>query len=307
MEEIQPKQFDESQHKKNIKNLVLSVIIFILITALIVGGGIYWWQKSIFKVQQEQMQQKIDDLERQIADNKKVENITSTSQILDNKYIKFRDDVLGIEFYYPKEWGTISGQLSGSEKKTGDEYGGYAYNFTFNGHQVGGSALGYGRITAGGRSKDYSAGRGGYIADFSGFNGQSSDKICAEFNATTCTEINKRIISMIVAPKYDDICPPSPGQYPFSKVVAIDLPDNSKINGLVFEYAFLSNELNKEVYGILGTDFEKCYNPDPAIQKIFDDKVKEVLEKIVAKSLDQQTLNNIEGFDHFVNSIKFYK
>lgn len=308
-QDINSQQFNQPQQKQKKNILFFTLIISVFITAIIVGGGVYWWQRFVLNIEKGQMQQKIDNLERQISnsqDNKNAKDITSTNPTLEDKYIKFKDDVLGIEFYYPKEWGSIYGQLSGSERKVGDNYGGYAYNFTFNG-QVGGSTLGYGRITAGGRSKDYSAGRGGYIADYSGFNGQPSSKVCAGFNATTCTEINKKVVSMVVAPKYDDICPPNPGQYPFSKVVAIDMPDNQKISGLVFEYAFFSNELDKEVYSILGMDFEKCYSPDPTTQKVFDNKVKDVLEKMSTKSLDQQTLKNLEGFDYFVSSIKFYK
>jgi len=236
------------------------------------------------------------------AINIDIDNIAPANLANKDQYIKFKDDVLDIEFDYPKDWGVISGQLEGMT-----EDGRYAYNFTFNG-EAGASALGYGRITAGGRSKKYWAARGSYVADYSGFDGQSANKICASFNAAMCAEINQKIVSMVVAPKYSDICIPNPGQYPFSKVVAIDLPANQKINGLVFEYIFLSDALYKEIYyDILGAQFERCYLPDPETEKIFDKKIQETLKKINIKALDQQTLQNIEKFDYFVNSIKFYE
>ena len=113
---------------------------------------------------------------------------------------------------------------------------------------------------------------------------------------------------MTIVPKYEYICPPNPGQYSFSKVVFIDL-GNKKVNGLLFEYSFLSDTANKELYGLFGNDFEKCNMADPdnidtAMQKLFNDKANEILQRIKNRTIDQITLNNADGFDYFVNSFR---
>lgn len=278
------------------------VIILISVIILVLVIGFYITKYNEQKITEDQLQgEKISETEEVLIREEKM--LKSSDSLTDENipinYITFREDILGIEFLYPEAWGEIKGTIYGSERKEENPHGGYGYNFTFNGKVD--------KLRAGGRSYNFSAGRGGYIADFKGFGDMTPEEICSKFRATKCEIIEDSIISMVVIPKYDNICPPNPGQYPFSKVVAINLPDNSKINGIVFEYNFLSTKLRQELYNdILGDKYEKCEDTNFDTKKTFDAKADEIMEQITSKTTDNETLKNIEGFDNFVESITLY-
>jgi hypothetical protein len=80
------------------------------------------------------------------------------------------DDVLNIEFEYPTTWGEIEAAL-----RTGG-YTGYAYDYFFGGKTIGETEP----LVAGGRSIDFSEGRGGMSTDFAGYgnSGMQIKEIC---------------------------------------------------------------------------------------------------------------------------------
>jgi hypothetical protein len=69
------------------------------------------------------------------------------------------DETLDIEFEYPIAWGAIEVDLRAGG------YTGYAYDYFFSGT----TPAQVGLLAAGGRSKDFSEGRGGMPTDFSGY------------------------------------------------------------------------------------------------------------------------------------------
>ncbi len=69
------------------------------------------------------------------------------------------DDVLDIEFEYPSIWGEIEAEL-----RTGG-YSGYAYDYYFDGKTIAETEP----LVAGGRSVDFSEGRGAMPTDFAGY------------------------------------------------------------------------------------------------------------------------------------------
>ena len=81
-------------------------------------------------------------------------------------FTKCMDDVLNIEFEYPTTWGEIEAVL-----RTGG-YSGYAYDYFFGGKTIAETEP----LVAGGRSKDFSEGRGGMSTDFAGY-GESAMQV----------------------------------------------------------------------------------------------------------------------------------
>lgn len=201
----------------------------------------------------------------------------------------FKSKYLKLSFRYPSSWGQIEESLRPGTT-------GKAYNLTFNG-DVGGSALGFGSITAGGRTKDFSKGRGGYIADAA--TGFSSPREFCDLNfgkqGISCETINQNIVVQLVVPKYEDVCPPNPGQYWFSKRVWVNLT-GQEVDGFMLEY---SNFWSKQFVEMISPDLD-CLKTN---KEKFEVAVSKITEKIKSGATDQTTKTNIDGFDAFVKSI----
>lgn len=203
----------------------------------------------------------------------------------------FKSKHLKLSFRYPSSWGQIDETLrSGTTGKR--------YDLTFNGN-VGGSALGFGSITAGGRTKDFSEGRGGYIADAA--TGFSSPREFCDSNfgkqGTSCEAINQNIVVQLVIPKYEDVCPPNPGQYWFSKRVWVSLT-GQEVDGFMLEY---SNFWSKQFVEMTSPNLD-C---SKTTKEKFEATVSKISEKLKSYTTDQSTKANLDGFDAFVNSIVF--
>lgn len=200
----------------------------------------------------------------------------------------FKSKLLTLSFRYPSSWGQVEETIRPGTT-------GNAYNLTFNG-DIGNSALGFGSITAGGRSKDFSEGRGGYIADTArGFS--SPQEFCDSYfgkQGASCETINQNIVVQLVVPKYEDVCPPNPGQYGFSKRVWVNL-SGQEVDGFMLEY---SNFWSKQFTEMSSTDLD-CSKTKEDFEAI----VSVITEKLKNRSLDQTTKTNLEGFDTFVKSI----
>lgn len=201
----------------------------------------------------------------------------------------FSSKYLKLSFRYPSSWGQIEEIL-----KPGTA--GKRYDLSFDGN-VGGSALGFGSFTAGGRSKDFTEGRGGYIVDAAmGFS--SPKEFCDSYlgkQGINCETINQNIVVQLVAPKYEDVCPPNPGQYWFSKRVWINLP-GQEVDGFMLEY---TNFWSKEFTEMSDPDLE-CSKTN---KEKFEAAVSKIIERLNSGDLDKITKTNINGFDAFVKSI----
>ncbi len=213
--------------------------------------------------------------------------------------IKCHDPILRMTFEYPAEWGEIRAGFGEGG------YSGYAYGYGFqneNSEQTAG-------IRAGGRSRDYSEGRGGIITDFKGLD--FPDEPCQidwPYHSTiVCYEIKPGVIFEVRASPGEHVCYPGPGVAGGAiSVIKIDLPTNSKINGFLFADRFLSDELENALYGILETDqggqFTNCTEESYAE---YDRKILEIRDMITSGNLDSESEANLNELLDLAGSIVF--
>jgi len=222
------------------------------------------------------------------------------------KLAKCIDDVLDIEFEYPTIWGEIEAEL-----RTGG-YSGYAYTYYFGGKTIAETEP----LVAGGRSINFSEGRGGMSTDFAGYGdaGMQTRESCdpnLQVLFPICQKLSQNVAWMIRLPNAEYICNSAPGFYttPIFRI-EIDLPDNLKINGFVFEAPFYSekffNDVKTELYPLLGLGSDmiptRCNEKE---QQAFDSKLQVFLDKLTDKSADSETLKNLDELTHLANSIVF--
>lgn len=221
-------------------------------------------------------------------------------------FTKCVDNILDIEFEYPTIWGEIEAEL-----RTGG-YSGYAYDYYYDGKTIAESEP----LVAGGRSKDFSEGRGGVSTDFAGY-GNTSMQLKESCDPTQkilfpiCQKASSNVAWMIRLPNAEYICNSAPGFYttPVFRI-EVDLPDNPKINGFIFEAPFYSkqffNAVKNKLYPLLGLDSgmiaTRC---DEKSQQAFDAKLTVFLGELINKSADSETLRNLDELIHLANSIVF--
>jgi hypothetical protein len=232
-------------------------------------------------------------------------NIISKVQLIctpQSDFAKCTDHTLKVEFEYPAIWGNIEAVL-----RTGDT--GYAYSYTFDALSVEQASV----ILAGGRSKDFSEGRGGMITDFKGFGDNSSQTRCASVREfiPICHEIKLNVVLLLDFPEARSICDPVPGTlYSPIAILDINLPTNPVINGFRFVSPFLSGhsleKLNADLRETLGYALEtgptSC---DDSSRAEFDRRINDLIEKIMAGTVDQGTSDNIATIEHIAQSIIF--
>jgi hypothetical protein len=219
-------------------------------------------------------------------------------------FTKCVDEVLNIEFQYPTIWGEIEAEL-----RTGG-YTGYAYFYYFDGKMPGETEP----LVAGGRSRDYSEGRGWMPTDFAGYGdvGIQSKESCEPRDLyPLCEEVRPDVAWMIRFPNAKFLCDGflSTMLYPTLRI-EINSPTNPTINGFVFEAPLFSeqfySEVESDLYPLLGLGAEmrptKC---DDESQQAFDAKLKVFLDKLTNKSADSETLKNLDELTHLANSIVF--
>jgi hypothetical protein len=221
-------------------------------------------------------------------------------------FTKCVDDVLNIEFEYPTIWGEIEAVLG-----TGG-YTGYAYTYYFGGKTIAETDP----LVAGGRSVDFSEGRGGMSTDFAGYgdSGLQLKEACDskwQDMFPVCQKIASNVTWMIRFPNAKYICNSAPGFYttPVFRI-EVDLPNNPKINGFVFESRLFSerfnNQVKSELYPLLGLSSDmaptKC---DETNQQEFDSQLKVFTERITNRTADSETLKNLGELIHLAKSIVF--
>jgi len=214
------------------------------------------------------------------------------------------DEVLNIEFEYPTIWGEIEAEL-----RTGG-YTGYAYFYYFGGKMPSETEP----LVAGGRSRDFSEGRGWMPTDFAGYGnvGIQGKESCEPRDLyPLCEEVHPDVAWMIRFPNATSLCYGflSTMLYPTFRT-EINLPNNPTINGFVFEAPLFSEQFSDEVesdlYPLLGLDSDmtptKC---DDKSQQAFDAKLKVFLDKLINKSADSETVKNLDELTHLATSIVF--
>lgn len=227
--------------------------------------------------------------------------------VVNNRSAICVDNLLNIEFDYPINWGEVEAEL-----RTGG-YTGYAYDYYFGGKTIAENEP----LVAGGRSIDFSEGRGGMSTDFAGYGDKSlqfKGEVCdSNWNNVfpICQDVNGNVAWMIRFPKASYICESPPGfnTTPVFRI-EVNLPTNSKINGFVFEAPFYSeqflNQVKDDLYPllVLGSDMlpTKCGELD---QLAFDNQLKSFLEKINTRTIDDQTQRKLDELIHLATSIRF--
>lgn len=221
-------------------------------------------------------------------------------------FTKCVDGILNIKFEYPTIWGEIEAEL-----RTGG-YTGYAYDYYFGEKTIAETEP----LVAGGRSIDFSEGRGGMSTDFAGY-GDAGLQIKEGCDASwqdlfpICQKIGTDVTWMIRFPNAKYICENSPGFYttPVFRI-EVNLPNNSTINGFVFEAPFLSehffNQVKNDLYPLLGLGSDmaptKCGEVN---QQAFDAQIISFIEKINANTTDDETQRTLDELIHLATSIRF--
>ena len=212
-------------------------------------------------------------------------------------YSHCSDEILGIEFEIPQDWGEVFTTMT-----TGDT--GYAYGYTFEdliARQIFEAATG-------GLSRDFSKGIEAGLTSFSGYGSTDSHRCLALQNiAPICEVIKPQVIFLMRFPESNSVCDPYADTI-FSPVilVEINLPGNPKINGFVFVYPFLSQKARQGIFAILGyMDSSGATRCDPTSQEQFDIKIAELIAAIEAGTVDDETRQNINKLKHLAESIIF--
>ncbi|MGC1376404.1 MAG: hypothetical protein WA821_09280, partial [Anaerolineales bacterium] len=164
------------------------------------------------------------------------------------------DEVLQVVFEYPAAWGAITAHLRKSAMT------GYAYDYTLNGKSISDSAP----FMAGGRSKDFTEGRGGMPTDFAGY-GQGGLQVPAGCDSdwhksfALCKAVGPNVAWMIDLPSAASLCANAGGPgFSLTPIfrIEINLPKNPSINGFVFQAPFISaqfaDRLKSVLYPLIG-------------------------------------------------------
>jgi hypothetical protein len=218
--------------------------------------------------------------------------------------VKVSDKLLNIEFSYPAEWGQLKAYLKGNRPADGvqaDPTYGYAYEYMLSGRSVG--------LNIGGRSTDFTEGRGSIPTDFKGFENLKPAEFCNTYlpgSLKKCSVMNPNQIYAVQVPTSAMFCPQVPDSVftEPSVILFVNLPNNKKINGFVFNFNFLSDDMDKVLSDAIAYNQEKCSNGDAAAKKAYDDKAKAAFDKVVNGTADTKTKKNLELFKVIVDSIK---
>lgn len=152
-------------------------------------------------------------------------------------------------------------------------YTGYGYEYMLDGN---------GNI--GGRSRDFSEGRGGMYTDQLGFDGLSPTEICARWQAATCVEISPSVVMTVMYPTSAAFCADTmfPAIPPHS-IIAVDLPTHPQINGFGFAVSLASPEWEAAFDAEWRSDDRMC---DPAVKANFDAQMEQLRLDLEAGTAD---------------------
>lgn len=222
-------------------------------------------------------------------------------------YLRCYDAVLQLSFEVPRGWGEIEATL-----RTGG-YLGYAYQYDFP--EPGPDLPGW--VEIGGRSRDFSEGRGGMFTDFHGYDapGVTSSNRCGLDDVggrfAHCQPVSAQVVVLLAVPQASDYCPqPGPGgiTQPLA-FVEINLPENPTINGFTIvlpalsavgeaQFAAALRDTLGEVVGGAPT------NCDAATQQAFDARMAQLTTAILVGELDDETTRRWADVLHLAESVQ---
>jgi hypothetical protein len=217
-------------------------------------------------------------------------------------FARCTDPVLGLTFEQPAAWGTITATLRESFAGTG-----LAYQYQYVDMP--------GIIQAGGRSADFTEGRGATLTDFSGsgtlgFGSASPEEWCERLAPTVCRMVQPNVLLEFQFPEAEYLCL-LPDFYPLESPLAfvwVLLPDHAQINGFVFVSPFLSDQGNEDMMDrrqeILGWDSVSTHTACGAEnQAEFDAEIAAYIAELESGQVDPATLANVAALRHLAESI----
>lgn len=215
--------------------------------------------------------------------------------LADGSYNTWADEVLGLRFQYPTAWGFLRGRLDTGD--TGYKYYLYARPEKYNDDR--------GDLIGGGISRDFTEGRGGFYADFTGFRGRPISAVCRGFGARVCVPISYRVAFMVALPKAADLCSGGQVQTPESYMyVGVDLPRNVTVKGFVFGRPLLSPAKNTELMALLGKGSSKCSAEN---QRAFDAHFTNIYNDILHGTLNGEAGQTYREMRYLAHSVRFWR
>ena len=132
-------------------------------------------------------------------------------------------------------------------------------------------------VFAGGRSRDFSAGRGGMYTDQWGFGGKAEEEVCARSGAALCRPMQPGVVLMVLLPRAEHFCGEAMILTTTPRaLVAVDLPRHPELHGFGFTASLLPPGGEAEVQAQLG--FAEAAGPrcTPEQQAAFDQHMAEI-------------------------------
>lgn len=199
------------------------------------------------------------------------------------------DELLEMSFQYPD----FIGPLAETQLRPGG-YAGYAYEYFFE-------AAGSG-AAMGGRSRDFSEGRGRMYTDQSGFGERSQDEICAEWRADICHELRPGILLLGMFPQGQWFC--SDFMIPTSTprvLLAIDLPQHPQVHGFGFTWPLMPPDQEAALQSEWYSGGRLC---DPENQATFDAWMAEIRQGVQTGAADAEIQRRYDAMLHLAESIQ---
>jgi hypothetical protein len=156
-----------------------------------------------------------------------------------------------MNFSYP----AFMGQLLYTMLRKGG-YAGYAYEYAFEDSES----------DAGGRSSDFSEGRGPMFTDHGGFGGRAAADICAGWVAAMCQELGPGALLIVILPQAEWLCSDAMMFMDIPRgILVLDLPQHPLINGFSFSFPILSAEAEATFRDTWYSD-EKVCDPETKVE-----------------------------------------
>jgi hypothetical protein len=203
--------------------------------------------------------------------------------------INCHDDVLHVSFSYPATWGEVSARLG----KGG--YSGLAYKYSFLGDSQATQAY----PNAGGRSSNFSEGRGRIATDFWGFTAPSQQMCDEQTQDVLCRVVKPGVVVGLYFPIAEQLCAP-PAPYFFTGSgdagVFVNLPEPSLINGFVFITRFIDEEQLKALDG-----YQDCTAEG---QERFDASIHTLMQQVQSGSAPPEVMERVNTVYRLAESLE---